>query len=48
MLPTTPSGMPADSIVYRVQFDDDEDGLTYKVSASVEQVSLLTIFNRRV
>ena len=29
---TTPSGMPADSIVYMVQFDDDEDGLTYKVS----------------
>lgn len=29
---TTPSGMPADSIVYMVQFDDDENGLTYKVS----------------
>ena len=29
---TTPSGMPADSIVYMVQFDDDEDGLTYIVS----------------
>ncbi|MCS2850461.1 hypothetical protein NXX05_24185 [Bacteroides thetaiotaomicron] len=35
--------MPADSIVYMVQFDDDEDGLTYKFQASVEQVSLLTI-----
>lgn len=29
---TTPSGMPADSIVYMVQFDNDENGLTYKVS----------------
>lgn len=29
---TTPSGMPADSIVYLVQFDDDDAGLTYKVS----------------
>ena len=29
---TTPSGMPADSIVYMIQFDDDEDALTYKVS----------------
>lgn len=29
---TTPSGMPADSIVYNVQFDDDPDGLIYKVS----------------
>lgn len=28
----TPSGMPVDSIVYFIQFDDDEDGLTYKVS----------------
>ena len=28
----TPSGMPADSIVYMIQFDDDPDGLTYKVS----------------
>lgn len=28
----TPSGMPADSIVYFVQFDDDTDGYTYKVS----------------
>lgn len=28
----TPSGMPADSIVYMVQFDDDEDELTYKIS----------------
>ncbi|WP_321479215.1 lipid-binding protein [uncultured Bacteroides sp.] len=28
----TPSGMPADSIVYMVQFDDDSDGYTYKVS----------------
>ena len=31
-LPQLLSGMPADSIVYMVQFDDDEDGLTYKVS----------------
>ena len=29
---TTPSGMPADSIVYMIQFDDDPNGLTYKVS----------------
>lgn len=29
---TTPSGQPADSIVYMIQFDDDPDGLTYKVS----------------
>lgn len=29
---TTPSGMPADSIVYNIQFDDDPDGLIYKVS----------------
>lgn len=28
----TPSGMPTDSIVYFIQFDDDPDGLTYKVS----------------
>lgn len=28
----TPSGMPADSIVYMVQFYDDDNGLTYKVS----------------
>lgn len=28
----TPSGMPADSIVYMVQFDDDTDGYTYKIS----------------
>lgn len=28
----TPSGMPADSIVYKVQFDDDDDGYTYQVS----------------
>lgn len=28
----TPSGMPADSIVYFIQFDDDEDELIYKVS----------------
>lgn len=29
---TTPSGMPADSIVYMIQFDDDPNGLTYKIS----------------
>ena len=29
---TTPSGMPADSIVYMIQFDDDENQLIYKVS----------------
>lgn len=29
---TTPSGMPADSIVYFIQFDDDADNLTYRVS----------------
>jgi len=28
----TPSGMPADSIVYMVQFDDDDNNLTYKIS----------------
>ena len=31
-LATTPSGMPADSIVYMIQFSDDENNLTYKVS----------------
>lgn len=29
---TTPSGMPADSIVYFIQFDDDDPGITYKIS----------------
>lgn len=29
---TTPSGMPADSIVYMIQFDDDPNELTYKIS----------------
>lgn len=29
---TTPSGMPADSIVYFVEFDDDTDGYLHKVS----------------
>lgn len=29
---TTPSGMPADSIVFYVSFSDDEDALKYKVS----------------
>jgi hypothetical protein len=29
---TTPSGMPADSIVYFIEFDDDPDGYLYKVS----------------
>ena len=28
----TPSGMAADSIVYFIQFDDDDDKYTYKVS----------------
>lgn len=35
MLPgaaTTPSGMPADSLVYYVSFSDDEPGTRYKVS----------------
>lgn len=29
---TTPSGMPADSIVYFIQFDDDVNNLLYKIS----------------
>jgi hypothetical protein len=29
---TTPSGMPADSIVYFIEFDDDDNGYLYKVS----------------
>lgn len=35
MLPgaaTTPSGMPADSLVYYVSFSDDEPGVRYKVA----------------
>ena len=35
MLPsaaTTPSGMPADSLVYYVSFSDDDPGMRYKVS----------------
>ena len=31
-LATTPSGMSADSIIYMIQFDDDDNKLTYKVS----------------
>ncbi|MDR1224944.1 MAG: hypothetical protein LBL07_19005 [Tannerella sp.] len=29
---TTPSGMPADSIIYYVQFDDDNEGIRYRIS----------------
>lgn len=29
---TTPSGMPADSIVYTIQFDDDDPSISYEVA----------------